>query len=110
MEPGLGVNTRNRGPYFASGFISSFFSSVFFLAWAFLAALVSLAFALSAFISFLSSFLSAVPASWANVTDERETVSATANNSVSSFFILWNSPYAFFNACLKWTAGTGTHR
>src|SRR5439155_16485353 len=64
----------------ASSFFCSFFS---FLAF-FLAAFFS------AFSSFLVSvFLSAVPASCcANDTDDSENVRATANNSVSSFFIV----------------------
>src|SRR5207249_9452561 len=75
-----------KTPYFgwsllaASSFFCSFFS---FLAF-FLAAFFS------AFSSFLVSvFLSAVPVSCcANDTDDSENVRATANNNVSSFFIV----------------------
>src|SRR5713101_923682 len=71
--------------YFMSVFFSSFFSSFFsFLAF-FLPAFFS------AFSSFLVSFLSAPDVSCANDTDDNDKVRATANNSVSSFFIFLSS-------------------
>src|SRR4029077_7469075 len=78
---GPGLSERRAESYFLSSFILSSFILSSFLSFLSFFAFFSLVSA------FLASFLSAVPASCANVAVVSERAIATENSSVSSFFI-----------------------
>src|SRR5215471_5767217 len=78
-------STVSRDDDYCGLLMSSFFMSSFLVV-SFLLDLLFLAF-FSALSAFLSIVLSLLPASWASAKEDIERVRATANSSVSSFFI-----------------------
>src|SRR5215472_10771499 len=87
-RPAGAFSTVSRDDDYCGLLMSSFFMSSFLVV-SFLLDLLFLAFfsVLSPLSAFLSIVLSLLPASWASAKEDIERVRATANSSVSSFFI-----------------------